>query len=353
MIENLHCRRHQGGLSLVEIMVALLLGAVITVGIVQMFTANRTTYQVNMGQARLQENARFAMDFITASMRMAGYRGCSNRTSVLNVVDGPNNLVDQFDMDDAIIGHTGQAGGWTPALNSLPDDIDVASFAPGTDVLVMRTVLDEGISFLATTPANSAQSFVSLPEGCADGGTCDGFGPGDVVMASDCVQTAIFVLTGTGSQGQPNATPPRMLVNHNTGAGGPDGLSNSVNPIEQLGARFNEDASMFRIGSEVFFIAPGAGTNNAGDPILALWRKRGRQAPVELVEGIQGLRLLYGEDTSGDRVPNRYRSIHQVGNRDNIVTIRVTISATSVDAVADGDVLQRDFTKTVAIRNRI
>lgn len=342
--------RRQRGLSLVEIMVALLLGAVITVGIVQMFTANRTTYQVNMGQARLQENARFAMDFITASMRMAGYRGCSNRTSVVNVVDGPGNLVDQFDMSDAIFGYSGGAGGWTPALDTLPSDIDTAALAPGTDVLVMRTVLDEGLTFLDSS-TDSAQSFVTLPEDCAGGGTCPGFAPGDVLMASDCLQTVIFVLTGTGSQGQPNQN--RMLINHNAGAGGTAGLSNSSNPMTQMSSSFNDDASLFRIGSEVFFIAPGAGTNNQGDPVLALWRKRGREAPVELVEGIQGLTLLYGEDTSGDRVPNRYRPIHQVGNRDNIVTIRVSISATSVDAVADGDVLQRDFTKTVAIRNRI
>lgn len=353
MIAGLSPRHRQRGLSLVEIMVALLLGAVITVGIVQMFTANRTTYQLNTGQARLQENARFAMDFITSSMRMAGYRGCSNRTAVLNVVDGPANIADQFDMNDAIRGHSAQGTGWVPALDSLPPDIDTDTIAPGTDVLVMGTVLDDGINFLSQTPANSAQSFVSLPEDCQDGGTCDGFAPGDVVMASDCLNTAIFVLTGTGSQGQPGNAPPRMLINHNTGSGGAAGLSNTLNPIDELGNRFNEQASLFRIGLEIFYIAPGAGTNNAGDTPLSLWRKRGREGPVELVEGIQGLTLLYGEDTDADRVPNRYRPIHQVGNRENIVTIRVTISATSVDAVADGDTLQRDFSKTIAIRNRV
>jgi len=300
-----------------------------------------------MGQARLQENARFAMDFITASMRMAGYRGCSNRTAILNVVDGPANEVAQFDMNDAIVGHTGQGGGWDPALDSLPDDIDTDAIAPGTDVLVMRTVLDEGINFTGQTPANSAQSFVTLPVGC-DSSDCEGYEPGTVIMASDCVKTAVFMITN--STGQPGSDD--MLLVHNTG-NTINGLSNGSNPIDQLGDSFNEDASVFRIGSEIFYIAPGAGTNNAGDTPLALWRKRGQEAPVELVEGVQGLQLLYGEDTDGDRVPNQYRPIHQVGNRENIVTIRVTVSATSVDAVADGDLLQRDFTKTIAIRNRI
>ncbi|MDZ7826806.1 MAG: prepilin-type N-terminal cleavage/methylation domain-containing protein [Gammaproteobacteria bacterium] len=104
-------KHHQRGFSLVEIMVALLLGAVITVGIVQMFTSNRTTYQINMGQARLQENARFAMEFVTSSMRMAGYRGCSNRTSITDGLAGDADLLAQFDIDDSIFGHTAVGGG--------------------------------------------------------------------------------------------------------------------------------------------------------------------------------------------------------------------------------------------------
>lgn len=341
--------RCQAGVSLIELLVALTLGAFITVGIIQMFTANQRTYQVNMGQARLQENARFALEFIASSLRTAGYRGCSNRTGIVNFLGGSSNLVDQFDMSEPISGHSGQGSGWTPSLDSLPDDIDTDSIASGTDVLVMRKVLDMGVAFHGTTPSNSAQSFVSLPEGC-DSGTCDGFESGSVVMASDCLRTAIFVLNGPGSKAQPGSD--RMLIVHNTGSGGSAGLQNTQNPVDAMGARFNETANLFRVGPEIFFIAEGAGTNNLDETPLALWHKRGQGAPVELVEGVQGLTLLYGEDTNGDRVPNLYRRIHQVGSREDIVTIRVTISATSVDAVADGDVLQRDFSKTVALRNR-
>lgn len=344
-------RHHQRGLSLVEIMVALLLGALITVGIVQMFTANRATYQINMGQARLQENARFAMEFVTSSMRMAGYRGCSNRTAVVNVLTGPPDLVESFNMDDAVVGHAWTGSDWSPTLDTLPADIDTNVVAEGSDVLIFRTVLDDGINFTGQTPPNSAQSFITLPLGCDAGETCPGYEPGTVILASDCLQTVVFL--ANGSTGQPNQN--QMNLGHNTGYTSPTGLSNGVNPIDQAGADFNQDASVFRVGSEFFYIAPGAGTNNQGNAPLALFRKRGQDAPVELVEGVERLTALYGVDTSGDRVPNRYQQIHEVVNRANIVTIRVTIRVNSVNSVSDqGDgLLRRDFTKTVAIRNRV
>src|SRR5690606_26366701 len=44
---------------------------------VQVFGASRAAYQMSEGMARVQENARFAMDFIQRDLRMAGHFGCS------------------------------------------------------------------------------------------------------------------------------------------------------------------------------------------------------------------------------------------------------------------------------------
>ena len=67
----------QQGLSLVEVMIAITLGSVLTVGIVQLFVANSETHRLMMGQSRMQESARFAFDFMGRSLQRAGYRGCS------------------------------------------------------------------------------------------------------------------------------------------------------------------------------------------------------------------------------------------------------------------------------------
>ncbi len=74
------------GFSLIELMLALALGLVVVTGIVQLFVGNSQTYAVLEGQSRLQENARFAFDFISRSAQTAGFWGCAPERA--NVVKG-------------------------------------------------------------------------------------------------------------------------------------------------------------------------------------------------------------------------------------------------------------------------
>lgn len=65
--------RPQNGLSLIELMVALVIGLVLMIGVLQVFLASRQTYATNEAMSRLQENGRFALDYISNSARHAGY----------------------------------------------------------------------------------------------------------------------------------------------------------------------------------------------------------------------------------------------------------------------------------------
>lgn len=73
MIRRYSLSRSQTGLSLVELMVGLALGLVLMVGVLQVFLASRQTYASNDAMSRLQENGRFALEFIASSARLAGY----------------------------------------------------------------------------------------------------------------------------------------------------------------------------------------------------------------------------------------------------------------------------------------
>lgn len=62
----------QGGVTLVEMMIALVLGALIVAGVVQVFLSGRASYNVQEGLGRLQESARFADFTLARVLRQAG-----------------------------------------------------------------------------------------------------------------------------------------------------------------------------------------------------------------------------------------------------------------------------------------
>lgn len=71
--------RHQSGLTLVEIMVALAIGSFLMIGAVQIYNQSRQAFVVNESIARVQETAQFAMDTIEADLRMASNWGRNSR----------------------------------------------------------------------------------------------------------------------------------------------------------------------------------------------------------------------------------------------------------------------------------
>ena len=55
--------QNQRGLTLVELMVAMLLGVFLIGGVMQIFISSKQTYRMQENLSRLQENGRFALDF--------------------------------------------------------------------------------------------------------------------------------------------------------------------------------------------------------------------------------------------------------------------------------------------------
>lgn len=81
----------QKGLTLIEIMIALLIGVFLLGGVINIFINSQQTYRMQEGLSRLQENGRFAMDFITRDVRMSGYWGCLNPSAVDVDIAGTDN----------------------------------------------------------------------------------------------------------------------------------------------------------------------------------------------------------------------------------------------------------------------
>lgn len=65
-------RNRQHGLSLVEMMIAMTLGLMITGAIGYLFVGSRTTYRSQDANARVQDTGRFVMDYLGRQIQMAG-----------------------------------------------------------------------------------------------------------------------------------------------------------------------------------------------------------------------------------------------------------------------------------------
>ena len=358
-------QKTQSGFSLLEMLLAMALGLIVVTGIVQLFIGNSQSAAVIGGQARLQENARFAFEFISRAARQAGYFGCIRdpETRVWGLTGLPQNLP-EYNVDEPVGGLEATGGGWSPGLPTLPGgiagnsiqggDIDVASIEDGTDVLIFRN-LRQPVQKLAATLNPDQDPVITAPN------NNPGFGVNEIVMVADCEQSAVFRVTGM------NTAANESTLVHDDASGGPSAFfQNAVNVIPPTGPQiprsmsflnrpYQEDAVVGAIESTFFFIAESTRDNNVGDTPLALWQKVGPGGPVELIQGVQDMQVLYGIDTTlTDNIPNpnRYVTADAVPDARQVVAIQVSLTVDSIDAVTeDNNVLTRTFSKTILVRN--
>jgi type IV pilus assembly protein PilW len=78
----------QRGTSLVEVLVTLALGLIISAGAIAMVISNREAYRSTEAVSRIQESTRVAFEIMSRDLRLVGVNACNGGTRVLNVLDG-------------------------------------------------------------------------------------------------------------------------------------------------------------------------------------------------------------------------------------------------------------------------
>jgi type IV pilus assembly protein PilW len=164
----------QAGMTLIELMVALAIGAFLMIGAITVFMQSRTAFRVNESLARLQETARFAIDAIEPEIRMAHYWGLTTATAAIvnraaptatNGV-GPDDCGNNWtiNLDQAVAGSNNSYGfgcaGLAPVetnadtlvVRRAGEDTETAPLA-GANTLRIQSVRGAGISriFAGTT----------------------------------------------------------------------------------------------------------------------------------------------------------------------------------------------------------
>lgn len=359
-------RNSQSGFSLLEMLLAMALGLIVVTGIVQLFIGNSQSAAVIGGQARLQENARFAFEFLSSAARRAGYFGCirDDQTRVWGLVGNPVQLP-EYNVDQSVGGFNANGDGtWTPSQLNLPGGtpgntnagagINIGGIDPGSDIVVFRN-LRQPTQRLTQTMQPLDDAVITAPGGDP------GFAQDDVVMIADCEQSVVFRVTNVAA-----AAGEATLQNAALTGGASAFFQNAVQVTPPagpqvnftksfLGRSYGTDSVVGAVEATYFFIADSTRANNAGNMPLALWQKVGSNAPVELIQGVEDMQILYGVDTTlNDDIPNpnQYVLASAVPDPRQVVSIRVTLAVNSIDQVTeDNNTLTRTFSKTILVRN--
>lgn len=338
----------QKGLSLVELLLALALGAVIVAGFGRMFAANRATHAMLEGQSRMQESARVALDLIARSARMAGHVGCDSGVTVARGLNGAWRDLPEVRLTDPVQAFEGVGAdpgddSWRPSLAGLQatdgsGGLDMAP-EPGTDVLVLRR---------AEAQQPLARSVGPLDAMAVEAVALD-MEDDDFAVLTDCQRAMLFRVTSI-AEAAGVATLARA-----SGAGRLGNASVPLGAAPWGGASGAQGAGVARVVADTYFIAEVAQANDRGDAVFALWRKVGVGNAAELLRGIDDMQVLLAVDsTPADADPraDRYLSPANLGG-EAVRAIHVELLASSIDA-ADGDgPLRRAFSRTVALRSRL
>ena len=411
-------RRTESGMTLVEIMIAITIGLILLTGILTILVNNKNTYRAQDAISGIQENGRFAMKLITERVRSAGFSGCSTDElgSITNTLNNANQspynfavAIEGYEADNSGPGATVTLTDSTPAVGStasdwdsnssgtgtsLPADLlDHPSLAgtgilpgdgviPGTDVLIVRSAGDTRVKIDRNNDVNNQVLFIDG----TDVGVCplgppmiSGICTGDILLVSDCQKSRVFQATSLTNTGGCTSTPCYELA-HSNAPFIPGNLTSSWGgpsaPKEEL---FGTDAEVLKMNTSSFYI--GVGINNSP----ALFVKKNNLLPEELIDNVESMQVLYGEDTSvatpvvaSDKpnIATRYVKADDVGDWGRVVSARVSLllrtdkpvrstndntvyhltggtdaSATRVDPVND-KLFRRVYTTTINLRNK-
>lgn len=128
--------RQQTGFSLIELMIAITLGLMITAMISTIFLAGTRSYTQDDRYARMQENGRFAMQALAQDLAMAGFWGYLTDSLATVAALGTNCGV-TLDLQTPLAVLNSPTAS---AANSAFPCIGTSTFVAGTDVVAIKRV---------------------------------------------------------------------------------------------------------------------------------------------------------------------------------------------------------------------
>ena len=258
--------RRLSGFSLIELMIALLIGSLLMSGVFNILVGAKQAYRVQDELSRTQENARFAADFIARDLRMAGFRGCRSNLEPLDLVNGETTDW-HYNLVQPVQGYRGVANAPTelnaPFSNTRHDPDSIAVLSVNPDQAISIDSVSDGELMLTQT---------------------HDFELGSTLFAANCDSSALFQVS-SDSAGKAVKYEP----------------SGTLNP--EL-AELDHGGAVMPLVARAYYLS----TDINGVPGLyrAQLGTNGTLINEELVPGVEDMRVYFGIDTDADQVPNQY-----------------------------------------------
>lgn len=334
-------RARSGGFTLIELMIAMLLGLVIVGSVMGVMLANRRTNRTTEGLSQVQESARTAYELLAHDLRQADGNGCLSSETV------PENVL------NAAAGLWWQNWVGIRAYNSTQTDPAVAigtavgERVAGTDSIRVQSIDGNGYS-VAVHNSNLASPTINV-----DAPVAPDFVVGDIMVICDIDQAAVFQVSSY-SYAAGVAT-----VGHSAGVGTPGNCQRSLGPNSCAGLNIHKFPINSQIGRLVvtdWYI--GNNGRTATESGRSLYRRRlgtgGNVVTEEVVAGVTDLQLEF-RATAGNSI---ILSPAAVTDWLTISSVLVAISAQSADVnvagtAANNGRVNKTFNYLISLRNRL
>jgi len=334
-MSSLHTRER--GLTLVELMVAMILSLLLMAGASSMFLGSKKTFKVQEESARIQENIRYIVSRMVKEISPAGFYGCApsaqnGASQIKSTVRRDDDAGGLYNFSHAV---TGTEGG---------DN--------GTDTLTIRYALPE-YSLPVIAPMTPEDDAVMVDS------THPAYGQlkvGDIITVSDCSTIAAFMLTSTAEGKLAHDTESTI-----------EGVYNiATESTHYFGSAHYSSATAIKMDAVTYELDTktqdqDTDTDDDDTTISALYATRLGGTRQEILSGVEDFQVSYGIDMSNppDGTSDRYVGWHKVeGEFENrIASLRITLVISSGKPVPKVEGHSPDFTETiefvVKLRNRL
>ena len=288
------------GYSLVELMLAMVIGLFLLTGAFQITQANKRNNVLQKTLQQVQKDGRFAINHLSYAIKTAGYSGFYGTfsNSVENLINTPTN--NKWKISEPVRGFNDVAN--TDSIAGI------TGFKKDTDVLLVKGMTTNTVSVISNVDSSTIEIDAD-----------SGYSAGDLVVVSDVDQASLFQVDAVVV----DATTETSTLSIASGSGTPGNSALLAND-------YNSDAEIGKYNVQLFYIKNGRN----GSPALFSSSLANSSGAVslqenELVSDIKDMQISYGVDTNNDQIVDSYSDASAVADWSQLVSINLVLLASS------------------------